>query len=139
MPRDATGWCERSSFVSLCVLTLTLTPTPTRGACWLLRQVVVFKTAAVAQLIDVLAHGPPSVREQAAGALINLAITDRGWCQEGWLVASASEVEALVRMLQLEAVASTPGVADAKGAVRQLMALLEQLLMDVAEFRYSES
>ena len=50
-------------------------------------------------------------------------------------MASASEVEALTRMLQLDAIGSTPGVVDAKGAVRQMMALLEQLLLDIAEFR----
>ena len=47
----------------------------------------------------------------------------------------ASEGEALTRKLRLDAIGSAPGVVDAKGAVWQRMAPLEQLLLDIAEFR----
>ncbi|KAK3278401.1 hypothetical protein CYMTET_13654 [Cymbomonas tetramitiformis] len=98
-------------------------------------QVVIMQAGALPPLVELLHTAPTNVRDQAAGTLINLAITDRGWCQEQWLVTAATEVESATQMLLRDAISTTPSVRDPTAAVRQVSAVLVQLMLDIAEYR----
>jgi len=98
-------------------------------------QVVIIKTGVVKTLVEILTTSTEKVKEQAAGAIISLSITDRGWCQDTWLTTAATQVESLTKVLLHDSITTDTNIKDAPTGNRQVSALLEQLVLDIAEYR----